>query len=599
MLLNSPTRNRFNKDALLLCILPTFAVLVAMVGVSLWVWVTAKQDLRRDRDTLIEQHLSDVQALITTRMKSYEEVMRSTAALIESTDAVTPEDLHSIIGTYEIEKRFPGVRALGYAPVVSNDNLAAFTESVRANGQTDFTVTPEGTRSTYIPIQYVEPKIESNVAAIGFDMYSDATRKTAFDLATRKSEVVITGKINPRPGTTPIPGGAFQMYFPVYDSGCTQSATARASCRLTGFIIASFRADELMEKLLSSAPSIKDDFTVYDGTDLSSSHVMFKTPGYKDASASSVAVVNVYSRTWSIAVQVSQEALNAQLRTKPTLILIAGLVLSISSSAFIYILLLQRVRSLQQAKETEVQMVKDDLLALAAHQLRTPATAVKQYIIMALEGYGGDLSKNQKQLIKKAFDNNERQLRTVNEMLYVANADAGKLRLIPRSVDLVQLVHEAIEEHRAASNEKRHRLEEHLPSTPLYYDADELYLRMAVSNLISNAIKYTPEAGKITVRLKITPRSIHISGKDNGVGISKKQMPDLFKKFSRLDNPLSVHAMGNGLGLYLARRVVELHKGRIKVASEHTIGSEFTIVLPRPKTEDPTAGSRKKVTKEE
>jgi signal transduction histidine kinase len=122
---------------------------------------------------------------------------------------------------------------------------------------------------------------------------------------------------------------------------------------------------------------------------------------------------------------------------------------------------------------------------------------------------------------------------------------------------------------------------------------------MAVSNLISNAIKYTPEAGKITVRLKITPRSIHISVKDNGVGISKKQMPDLFKKFSRLDNLLSVHAMGNGLGLYLARRVVELHKGRIKVASEHTIGSEFTIVLPRPKTEDPTAGSRKKVTKEE
>lgn len=598
MLLINSRKNRFNKDALILCILPTLAVLIAMVGVSLWVWATARQDLTSNQEALINQHVTNIQEVLTNRMASYEEVLRGTAALMETSRNVTRQDLHAIIATYNVENRFPGVRAIGYAPIVSGDNLQTYTNLVRATDKADFGVLPAGTRDLYIPIQYIEPENEINMATVGFDMYSDTARKTAFDVAGQKGHVVITGRITPdNPSSFVSP--AFQMYFPVYSNSCTGTAKQRTDCHLNGFVFASFRADELMNTILTSTPSIKDNFVLYDGTDLSQSNILFKSSSYNTNATGSVAPVNLYSRNWSLAVQVPQATLESQIGTKPNLILTAGLVLSVSASAFIYILLLQRVRALRQAKDSEVQMVKDDLLALAAHQLRTPATAVKQYIIMAAEGYGGELNKEQQKLIQKAYDNNERQLRTVNEMLYVANADAGKLRLIPRSVDLVQITREAVEEQRSACNEKHHRLKVNLPSTPLHYDADELYLRMAISNLISNAIKYTPNSGKIEVSLKTTPRSINIIVTDNGVGISKKQMPELFKKFSRLDNPLSSHAMGNGLGLYLARRVVELHKGKIKVSSQHTIGSEFTITLPRSKSTGQNDPAGSKVTSEE
>lgn len=592
MLTNTYRNNRFNKDALLLCILPTIAVLAAMLVVSVWVWATARQSVYRDESTLVNQHVLTLRDVIKSHLASYEQVLRGTAALLETSHSVNRSDFHAIVSTYDIQNRYPGVRAIGYVPYVTNDLLPQYLAAEHLNDLPDFTVTPEGTRKTYAPIQYVEPQTVSNTAAIGFDMYSDSNRQPAFDLAARKNEAVITGQIAPLVKSTDIAGPAFQMYFPVFDNACAERLSDRTKCPLTGFVYADFRAAELFNEILSSASSIKDAFIVYDGTDLEPNKLLFASKDYDQKRSGSAVEFNAYSRTWSLALQVPKAVMSEQARDRPDLILTAGIVLSLSSSALIYILLFGRVRSLRYAKDSEVQMVKDDLLALAAHQLRTPATAVKQYIIMALEGYGGDLNKDQKKLIQKAYDNNERQLRTVNEMLYVANADAGKLRLIPRSVDLVQLVREAAEEQRAASNEKRHQLKLHLPSTPLHYDADELYLRMAISNLISNAIKYTPEAGRIDVAIKITPRNIHIKVTDNGVGISKKQMPDLFKKFSRLDNPLSAHAMGNGLGLYLARRVVELHKGRIKVTSEHTIGSEFTITLPRSRVTAPDAAKK-------
>ncbi len=597
MLTNNSRNNRFNKDALLLCILPTLAVLAAMLVVSIWVWVTARQDVHRDQNTLVTRHVSTLQDLITSHLASYEEVLRGTAALLETSHPVSRDDFHAIISTYDIQTRFPGVRAIGYAPLLTNDNVQQYVAAEKQNDQADFSITPAGTRASYIPIQYIEPQLQGNTAAIGFDMNADTERRSAFDMSAKNDKVVITGEIAPLPGSAPIKEDAFQMYFPVYESSCAEKLAIRVNCPLTGYVFAGFQTNDLFKQILASVPSIKDNFVIYDSADLELNKVLFSSNGYDGKTAASATKFTIYSRTWSLAVQVPQAIISAQARTRPGIILTAGIILSLSSSALIYILLFGRVRSLRQAKDSEVQMVKDDLLALAAHQLRTPATAVKQYIIMAIEGYGGELNKDQKKLIQKAYDNNERQLRTVNEMLYVANADAGKLRLIPRSVDLIQLVREAGEEQRSASNEKRHQLMLHLPSTPLYYDADELYLRMAISNLISNAIKYTPEAGKIDVALKITPRNIHIKVTDTGVGISKKQMPDLFKKFSRLDNPLSAHAMGNGLGLYLARRVVELHNGRIKVTSEHTIGSEFTIILPRPKAIAPEAG--KKVTKEQ
>ena len=586
MLLTHSPKDRFKKDALLLCILPTVAMLAALIAVSIGVWINTKQGLVHERALATTQSVDALQDLLTDRITSYEEILRGGSALFETSASVSAQDWHAFISNFNIQSRYPGIRSFGYVPLVNGADAEQFSAAIRSTSDANFTIYPAAKFTTVAPVTYIEPGSDTNRATLGFDLYSDAARKNAMGIASQKNQAALTGKVQPHPGSALPPTPTVLLFFPIYKKDCTAAIDSRPDCTTTGFVYAGFRVNELITGILANAPEFKDTFTIYDGTETTNTNLLYQSINYNQNGESAQGVVNMFSRTWTIRLQVADTSTSLE-RNRPLVVLISGLALSVAATTFVFMILLKRARSLRAAKDSEVQMVKDDLLALAAHQLRTPATAVKQYTIMALEGYGGDLNKEQKALIQKAYENNERQLRTVNEMLYVANADAGKLRISPRVTDLVSIICDVIDEQRGMIEEKKHSLIEHLPSTPLHYNADELYLRMAISNLLSNAIKYTSESGKITVGLSVNPKTIHIFIGDSGVGITKKQLPQLFNKFTRLDNPLSANVIGSGLGLYLAQKVVQLHKGRIKVSSEYGIGSVFTIILPRRKNDPP------------
>lgn len=225
--------------------------------------------------------------------------------------------------------------------------------------------------------------------------------------------------------------------------------------------------------------------------------------------------------------------------------------------------------------------IGDDLLALAAHQLRTPATAVKQYIIMTLDGYGGDLNDEQRKLLLNALDSNERQLRTITNLLYYASAKAGKLELMKKDIDINKLIEDAVKEHKILIHENNHKLVIKFCSKKIPYYGDELFLKMAISNLLSNAIKYTRHGGIIQISTKKSVDYFEIDINDNGVGIEQDQFKFLFKQFSRIKNPLSRHRIGSGLGLFLTARIIDLHHGKISLKSDVKIGSTFTIMLPK------------------
>lgn len=227
-----------------------------------------------------------------------------------------------------------------------------------------------------------------------------------------------------------------------------------------------------------------------------------------------------------------------------------------------------------------ISRTKNEFVALASHQLRTPATAVKQYLGMVLQGYAGDITDLQTQMLSKAFESNERQIEIINQILNAARADTGKLAMTMSSLDLGALVRGVTEELRTSIERRSHKLLVKLPDSPQNMQADSAYLRMAIENLISNADKYTPEGGTITVSLRRTDQSLRLAVKDTGVGIPKAEFDKLFVKFSRVQNPLSVQAGGSGIGLYLAGEIVRLHGGKIEVVSAIDKGTTFTIVFP-------------------
>lgn len=230
-------------------------------------------------------------------------------------------------------------------------------------------------------------------------------------------------------------------------------------------------------------------------------------------------------------------------------------------------------------KERELDKAKEDFVSLASHQLRTPATGVKAFTSMLLDGYAGKLTAKQEEFLNKAIDSNERQLRIIDDMLNVARADSGRMVLVRTDFDLSSLVDDIVTEQKPTIEERHQTIELSRPKDKIMLNADPAKIRMAIENLVSNASKYTPENGKVEVTVEKGAKAIVVV-KDNGVGIAKADMSKLFQKFSRLDNKLSALVGGTGLGLYLVKKIIELHKGKIKTESVIGKGTSFTVELP-------------------
>jgi len=242
----------------------------------------------------------------------------------------------------------------------------------------------------------------------------------------------------------------------------------------------------------------------------------------------------------------------------------------------------QAARILQKRNEEleAISRSKDEFVALASHQLRTPATAVKQYLGMVLEGYVGDITEDQTDVLAKAFGSNERQIQIINQILSAARADTGRLVMAPVPVDLCSLVHGIMADMESSLRQHEHTVLVQLPARPVQISADIGYLRMAIENVLHNAIVYTPKGGQITVKLRRNADNCLLSISDTGVGIRKGDIGKLFVKFSRIHNPLSVEAGGSGIGLYLTAEIVRLHNGDISVSSRLRKGTTFAISLP-------------------
>ena len=229
----------------------------------------------------------------------------------------------------------------------------------------------------------------------------------------------------------------------------------------------------------------------------------------------------------------------------------------------------------------QAQEVKDEFISLASHQLRTPATGVKQYIHLVLDGYFGVVNKDQVKALQKANDANERELEIISELLKVAQIDAGKVTPDKQSTNLNVLLQNIINEQAARTRDSRQTISLIAAKTDVQADIDPVLMQMAIENIVDNACKYTPEGKKIDVLLGVSSKQVRIAVKDQGVGIAEEDIAKLFRKFSRIPNSLSMKVGGNGLGLYWVKKVVELHDGKINVSSVEGHGTVFEVLLPR------------------
>jgi signal transduction histidine kinase len=235
----------------------------------------------------------------------------------------------------------------------------------------------------------------------------------------------------------------------------------------------------------------------------------------------------------------------------------------------------------QQYELEKMNLSKDEFISLASHQLRTPATAIKQLLGMLLEGFYGKVPEELMPIIEKAYINNERQLNIVNSLLKVAQLDSGKVVIRKEQIDITEMLESVANEYKDSAAVRHQSLRYRPnPSGPLYLDVDRENLRMTVCNLMDNALKYTPEGGSITLGVKQGKDGVVIYISDTGVGIGEDDISKLFEKFVRIPNELSQKVGGSGLGLYWVRKIVDLHGGKTEVKSRLGSGTTFSIILP-------------------
>lgn len=245
--------------------------------------------------------------------------------------------------------------------------------------------------------------------------------------------------------------------------------------------------------------------------------------------------------------------------------------------------LVRRDFELLQANERlrEADELKSQFVTIAAHQLRTPLSGVKWALKLLLDGDFGALSAGQFDFVRKAFEVNERMIRLVNDLLNVSRIEEGRFGYNLAQGDIVPFLRKIVGQNELRAHELRiglvlEILREHMPSVA--FDADKLGI--AFSNLIDNALNYTLAGGSVRVIVGAGPGYAKITINDTGVGIPKDQMPRVFTKFFRGENVVRMQTDGSGLGLYIAKNVIDAHKGTISVSSKEGRGTTISILLP-------------------
>ena len=252
-------------------------------------------------------------------------------------------------------------------------------------------------------------------------------------------------------------------------------------------------------------------------------------------------------------------------------------------------LLIRRDLDLRKANEIlkKLDRQKSDFLSVAAHQLRTPLSASKWALRMVTDGDLGPLTIDQKTVLMKGYESNERMIKLVNELLDVDRIASGRYQYVFAPMSIIDQIDSVHIDLLPAINKRNIKIVFNKDEEVSNVLADSKKLRNVIQNLIDNAVKYTPHNGTVTI--SIVPEGgnmLAVSIEDTGIGIPEDQQGQIFQKFFRGTNARKLKTEGSGLGMYIAKEIVEMHKGRLWLKSEENKGSTFTFTLPTVRDEN-------------
>jgi len=247
----------------------------------------------------------------------------------------------------------------------------------------------------------------------------------------------------------------------------------------------------------------------------------------------------------------------------------------------------ESIENLQKLQEAYAELqtldtMKDELISNVSHELKTPLISIKGYGELLYDEKLGKLSDEQKKSLKAIIRNADRLTRLINSILFVSKFKAGRVEFKFESLDIRKIFKICVDDLKWILDKKHIQLEMDIPEILKITGDRDRFIEL-ITNLIDNAVKFSPEGGEISIKAQDQEEYVHITVSDNGIGISPDILPKLFSRFYQVDTSIDRKYGGTGLGLYISKNIVDVFKGKIWIESELGKGTIVHVQLPSAK----------------
>jgi signal transduction histidine kinase/type II secretory pathway pseudopilin PulG len=542
---------------------------------------TARDRLRFDNAA------AAVKSAIDSRLDAYIAMLLGGAGLFAASEQVQLPEFRAYVERLELARRYPGIQGIGFSRVVRPDERNRIAAAIRQYAPS-FDYQGGSTDSTVHAIVFLEPLDERNRVALGYDMYSESTRRAAMDLARDTGAPAATHRVRLVQEIDPDKQQAgFLIYVPVYVGGAVPATVEERRSKLLGFVYSPFRAGDLLSGIEGATRADELTFDVFDGSP-GEDRLLHQSHGDGiGARFRTELVTEVAGQRWTLVVRSGPTFARTSGRALAMLIAIGGALLSASLFGVTKTQISARdaaertaddLRRSEEALRT-ANLAKEEFLAVVSHELRTPLNAIVGWTAMLRRSQVPP--ETQVHAIRVIERNAAAQARLIEDLLDISRAVAGRLRLERGNVDVGGLLKSAVDALRPEAARQRVQLETELPATLGTITADSGRLQQVVLNILSNGIKFTGEAGTVSLSAWRDADWVTVRIADTGMGIPADFLPHVFERFRQADASTTRAHSGIGLGLAISRHIVELHGGTIEAASGgEGRGTTVTIRLP-------------------
>jgi signal transduction histidine kinase len=598
---------------------PSVVLGTSLLITALATWAAAAT-VRGRLEARFDSEVQSTRDRLDSRLDTYVALLRATAAFVAASDHVSGADFHEYADRLRVRERYPGIQGIGLSRRVPASELRALERERSAEGDSAFHVWPESARPEYHAIVYLEPLDRRNRAAIGYDMFTQATRREAMERARDNGAPAASGRVQLVQEIDERKQAGFLIYVPLYEGGRVPGDVAARRAALEGFVYAPFRADDLFSGIFGREREPRVDFRIYDGATTDSAALLHdsrttdapagraRTAAREARALSDMVRIENAGRVWTL-VFTSRPALASGTGTALTLLAAAcGTLVSVA----LFLFALGQARSQERleraaremeslARELQVRNAelasanesKSEFLAVMSHEIRTPLNAIIGYAQLLELGIAGSVNGEQSTQLGRIAKSGKHLLALVDEILDLSRIEAGRLTVSCTPASAAAAVDAALALVRPQAAAKGIALVADLDALGrVSYLGDEHRVQQILVNLLTNAVKFTPVGGRIRVEGGCVERLAeggepasrgwwsYIAVHDTGTGIAPQLLERIFQPFVQGDSGYTRAHSGTGLGLTISRRLARLMNGELVVQSVEGEGSCFTLKLP-------------------